>query len=220
MTEYFVYCEYDDCYCPRATFIPYNSQDLEILSKINQIVELGNKIENCYKKEDNMRHHIGYKIGDIFDDSEKTKEIVSYWSTLLHRIDHDHEGELPDEYRLYYINDENRNCSPLELYKRLSEMSEYENKPIIIKQCVMLSCVPFNKIKRTSLEFFVASGGQTSEQIRELLLKTQKFHSVECASKDSGECAGYGFVQLMDNNDYALFVNKCIGIDNIVFSFR
>ena len=218
MTEYFVYCDYDDCYCPRATFIPYNS-DPEIQNKINQIIGLDTKIENCYKKEDNQLNHIGYKIKGVIDNSENTREIISYWSTLLHRIDHDHEGELPDEYRLYYINDENRNCSPLELYKLLSEMTEYEDKQIIVRHCVMVSNVPFNIIKKASMEFFSLSM-HSSEHIKKIMLDSGLFDSVICATKDDGMFAGYGFVELINNSDYNLLINKCASISDIKFSFK
>ena len=220
MTEYFVFCEYDDYFCPRAIFIPLDSQDPEIPDKINQIVHLGNLIENCYKKEDNMQYHIGYKIKGLNDTSDETKKIISYWSTLLYRLDHDHEGELPDEYRCYYINDVNRGCSPSELYKRLSEMTQYENKPIIVKQCVMVSSVPFDVIKLISLEFFLLSKHEyTSDQIKELMLNSSLFDSVVCAKNDDDTFAGYGFVQLNDDV-FSSLLNKCLSIDGVKFGFR
>jgi len=220
MTEYFVFCEYDDYFCPRAIFIPYDSQDPEMPNKINQIVNLDNLIENCYKKEGNMQHHIGYKIKGLVDNSDETKKTISYWSTLLYRLDHDHQGELPNEYRCYYINDINRGCSPLELYKRLSEMTQYENKPIIVKQCVMTSSVPFDAIRLISLEFFLLSKEEyTPNQIKELMLKSSLFHSITCAKKDDDKFAGYGFVQVNDDI-FPSLLNKCLSIDGVKFSFR
>jgi len=219
MSEYFIFCEYEGYFNPRAVLVPFENLGSEVSVKMEQLLTIGSKIEDHYEWTDNVGRHAEYRIDGKPDITESTRETVSYWLSLLHGVDHDHDGSYPSEYLLYYINDANRGCSPSELYDRLSGMKEYNGKPITVKGCVMVSQVPFGVVKRASLRFFLVPKGEyTPEEVEDLLLCDSRIHSVSCASKD-GKFAGYGFVQLENNSDFASFQNKRFTINGELISF-
>jgi hypothetical protein len=219
MTNYFIYCEYSGNFCPRAIFIPLNNLDNNMKNAYNKIIELGNKIEDCYESKDNCGYHIGYKIKDNFDNSEDTKKTIGFWSSWLSQLDHDHEGLLPEEYLMYYINDKNSKYSPNELFDKLSSLSEFRGIKMNIENCVMVSEVPFNKVTKVTLRFnLFTKNDYTPEEVTNILLKDDKFNKVQCAEKD-GKFCGYGFVQLKNNDDYDILFKQEYIIDNNTFFF-
>lgn len=219
MADHFVYCEYERNFLPRAVIIPLNNIDKEMLEQYNKIIKLGSKIEDCYDWDETAGYHVGYKINGKLDNTEETKKIIEYWSSLLHTVDHDREGRYHEDFMFYYINDCNRTCSPSELYDTLLALKEFRGKKINVKSCAMVSEISFGEIKRLSLRFFLLSKDIfTPKQVEEMLLKDSRFYSVKCAS-NNGKFVGYGFVELSDGNHLVKLMEKTTVINNNKFYF-
>lgn len=87
-----------------------------------------------------------------------------------------------------------------------------------VKNCVIVSNIPFNAIKKCQMRF-LATCDLTCEQVINLLLKDDRIENMSCAKKDDGTFCGYGFIQLKNNNDYNNLKKQQIIIDNILFYF-
>ncbi|AYV75218.1 MAG: putative orfan [Terrestrivirus sp.] len=221
MTEYFVFCEYDSHYPSRAIFIPLKDMDSDIKKEFDNIIELGDKIKECFKTEGRSSSSIGYEINGKFDDSEQTRNTVGYWSSLTFQLDHDHEGNYPDNYLVDYINDANRYLSPNELHNKLSKTTVFCDQQMIVKKCVMVSDTPFETIKRASLRFFMVSGNTyTAAEVKQKVLKDKRFYRVMCAAKDDGSFVGYGFVELNNNEDFDVLSKAVIDFEDIKIVFQ
>lgn len=221
MAEYFVFCEYDSHYPSRAIFIPIKEMDADMKKEFDNIVALGDKIKECFTTEGRVTSSIGYEINGKFDDSEQTRNIVGYWSSLIYHLDHDYEGNYPDSYLVYYINDTNRNLSPNKLHDKLSKTTVFCDQQMIVKNCVMVSDVPFETIKRASLRFFMVSSNiYTAKEIEQKILKDKRFYQVMCAAKDDGSFVGYGFVELNNNDDFEQLSKAVINVEDIKIVFQ
>ncbi len=243
MTEYFVFCYYDPNWISRAVMIPYDQHHKDDITVsddelivvvdnqshpqdgfINAILGLGNKIVACYQQDGNLSTHIGYIINGKFDNSKRTSAIIQYWETMLHIVDHDHEGLMADSYLIYTPNQENRACSPSELYDEIISLNIVQSQCINVKQCVMVSSVDFNQVERLQLRFFPLYKKDnvitySCQEIETLLMKTNKFCSVICTSDCSKKFAGYGYVELNNKDDYVTFFEKKLTIDDQSFFF-
>lgn len=218
-SEYFVFSLFQKCFLPRAILIPFDKADDEIKEMISKITKLGNKIESCYRKDGNYEYFSHYKINDQIINSKEITEVIGYWLGLLHAIDHDHEGNYPEDYLLYYINDNNQIYGPNELYEKLCNMTDFENIKIKIKECVMVSEIPFDFTKKVSLRFFLLEKGTFSvEEIEKILLSNPQFESVKCSEKNN-MFAGYGYVYLKNRDDFSKLCNKIVIINNKKFKF-
>lgn len=219
MASYFVFCEYYKSFNPKALLIPLDEFDQEMLDKLQQITQLGDKIERNWKESENMYYSAGYRINNQIDNTPETDEIISYWSSLLRRVDSDYSGAYSNNYYLYYMNDHNAGLSASELYDSLSNIKIYDEKDINVEKCVMVSDVRFDLVKRSTLRFFCAKQNCSIEEIEKIIMKDDRFCSIICATKENGMYAGYGYVKLNNNNDYRLLLNRSISIDGIDFLF-
>jgi hypothetical protein len=223
MAEYFVFCEYDSHYPSRAIFIPSKDMESDMKKEFDNIVELtaDGKIKECFKTEGRSSSSVGYEINGKFDDSEQTKKTIGYWSSLTFQLDHDHEGNYPTDYLVYYINDANRNLSPNELHDKLSKLTIFCDQQMVVKNCVTVSDTPFDAVKRATLRFFLVSGNTyTAEEIKQKVLKDNRFYQVICAAKDDDSFVGYGFVELNNNDDIDVLSKAVIDIEDIKIVFQ
>lgn len=248
MTDYFVFCKYSESLCPRVMLIPLDKFQTKMVDAYDKLLMLGTKIESCYEWKERKGFHIGYKtnmnnkIDNIFDNkidneidneianeidneidkSETTRKIIDFWFGILSSLDHD-SGFYPDDYLFYYINDANSECSPNELYDKLSLMTEYCGKKINVKSCVMISEVSFNKVKVVQLRFLCQKTDidtHTSNDIIKALSKDNRIGGVLCAKNDNDDkFCGYGFVKLKDHRDYDALYKHSLVIDDINFYF-
>lgn len=198
MTEYFVICEYDNSYPPNAMLIPIDSMEEIHKVEMAKILNLSNKIQRSYEKRVNMYFPNGYKFNSKFDDTDTTKNIINYWCNLLYGVSHDHEGLFPEEWLCYYINDENQDLSPTELYDYLMELKLLHGKDIIVKKLVMISNVPFDEISITRRFFFTNQHSLSIDEIKNTIMKSGCFQNIQCAANGNNEFAGYGYVELAD----------------------
>jgi hypothetical protein len=156
----------------------------------------------------------------LIDSNSVKNEVINFWSSLNHQLDHDHDGYYPSTYLSYYIHDQNRYLSPRKLQDKLLNLEKLYDQNISVKKCVMISDVDFDKVKRASLRFFVVSDKKfKATEIKDKFKDDTRFSNVQCASDDNGIFAGYGFIELNDDADYLKLSNKETTVDDLVIVF-
>jgi len=225
--DYFVFCQYRLSFKSRALFIPLKYiHNTQIEKMIEQLVNLKTSIiEECRKKSDYSEKCFelcGFNINGKMDESENTLKIITDWINLF-----DNDYLLDEEWYKkslgYYINDENSFLSPASLYDKLLNMEEYQEVPITVKRCVMVTETKITLGKPIVLRFFMHNNDYISndnnvDTIKQLLLKDDRIDRADVASNDN-KFAGYGYVVLKDQKYLNEFLNKWITIDNIKFLF-
>lgn len=233
--NYFVFCNYDSSYPHQALFVPLDNLDSDMTDKMNKLINLGNKIQNCHKKTnyDDVFEHEHYKNGDKIYDDKVSLNIINSWLTLLAEYDMtsmDVEMEVGNmgQYMYYYINDENRYNSPNELYDFLLGLTEFQDRKISVKNCVMISSIKFDTVVKVTLRFFAEYTQELKQESKQelkstdlklKLLKDDRFYDVTCATKDNDVFAGYGYIRLTNKTDYDVFNEKCFKIDDDILVF-
>lgn len=221
MTEYFVYCEYSKNSPHTAIFIPYNTNDEELQDDIKKITKLGSKIQRVYQTNGSYIKNTNFIINGTIDDSQETTEIINKWSSLLFHIDHDYDNSYPSGYFCYYINDENQYLSPNELYDYLKSLQSFNEMPLIIKDCVIVSDNALDTPQKAVLRFFLLSEDKIqSNELVQKLSAYEGFSRIMPASDNNGISAGYGFIELKRTSDYSLFKNKSLTINGIDIVFQ
>jgi hypothetical protein len=178
--NFFCFCSYDSHYPHYATFVNLDKVSPEIVKQVEQIIEVGRFI---------VVNNGGYVVdGNIQD--KQVNLVINFWARLMHM------DELPEENMYgYYINDENRGLSPLELYKKLTSFQEFRNIKMNIVECVMVSNIPFNEKKKPlCLRFFAAKKMDIElDKLKGLILENENIKNVLLASKDN-TFSGYGYI--------------------------
>jgi len=225
MSKYFVYCEYDSHYPHHAYFINLNSIDSTVQQKITELIELVSSqqfpiIEHCIKTCGNITFGIvdtktpGYYINDVLDNSTKTIDLLAYWYAIEHS-----DCLLSDDHLVYYINDENRTLSPKNLYQKLMSMTEFENKKIIVDQCVMMcDCSPDFEMPIV-LRFYINNDKLNRKDVEEMLGGDPRIIRVNAGSNDGIDFVKYGYVWLKDRLYENELANKTfvIGDNKVLF---
>lgn len=178
--QFFCFCSYDSYYPHYATFVNLDRVSQEIKNQAEKITKLGRFI---------LKNNNEYMVDDTILDND-AKQVIHFWTTM-ELVD-----EFPDENMYgYYINDENRGLSPLELYKKLVSFQEFRDIKMNIVECVMVSDVKFNiKKKPVCLRFFATQKiDMDLDKLKELILQNKYIKNVSLASKDS-IFAGYGYI--------------------------
>lgn len=223
MTDYFVFCEYQDTCAPTAILIPFSNLKPEMLTAFNKLSALGPKIKTHYQSIPHPNGRgasifAGYEIDDKVDDSKETNDTIGYWTNLLYAIDNDDNDYYPEEFMSYDMTHD-KNLSPNELFDKLSSLVEvYETKVNIIS-CVMVSDYSFDIVKQVQMRFACdETAFNEISEIEQKLKSCDKFSSIQCAQKDDKFC-GYGFVKLINNADHALLYKRHMIIDGVLFYF-
>lgn len=199
--DVFIFCHYMDNWLPRAVIADISKfgeterSEMELLLKLGNIVET---VEECKVINKNCRSYnlIGFRAydSDVIISGEEITTIVHTWQYYadgLHKIYFPGE-EIPKDNWIftssdYYINDENSNLSPFDLYDKLKSLTYNPNYPedkFVVKHCVLVSDVPLNKPKKiNSLRFFV---DKTPEDIESQLANYFDVKDISLSSEKYG----------------------------------
>ena len=193
--EYFILCDYDSHYPHNAYFISPKDITSEFKEKINNVSP------GIYISSDDESQNDEAQV------SNQIWEMINCIRRLLDSFGHIVPEEkvklisMSPEFRqinsfVYYINDDNRYLSPKDLYFKLTTMTEYRNKPVIIKKCIMLSDTHINTTTPVLRFFIVKKPSMSCSEIKQILLKDNRICNVQIASTDGIDFLGYGYVNL------------------------
>ncbi len=228
MTDYFVFCSYEISFQSSCLFVPMTTDENSlgtittesISTKINELLSFGNKIfGNMVKTETDKGNKTRIKIYETqyLNESETKNEIINYWISLNEQVKHDHEGDYPDDYLTYIINDENKALSPNELFDVLLNIKELHGIKINVKHVVMVSEIKFDKKKDIIMSFF-APLTYSIDQLNDLFGNDRRILKIKYAKDGENKFKGYGFLMIRSNEDEQTLINcpKLIG-KNISF---
>lgn len=232
MANYFIFCEFYECFAPRAAMIPLDNLLPEMQTAFNNLIALGTKMEMHYEydpqRKGRVRKLVGYKINGELDKSQETYDTMKYWLHVLSDLENEHmyENDYPEDVQLCdikSIKNVKPRCSPNEFFDVLSSSTEMNDIKVNIVSCVMASHVPFDTIKPLELSFICIyddiNKKATSDTIHQHLTAYNKFSQISCSKKGDGTFIDRGYVTLNNNDDYSLLYRHYLKIDDIAFYF-
>ena len=228
--KYFVFCEYSANYSHKAIFIPINSPVMDkYRPEVNKLKSLfrspdAYKLPIVYKifssNNKNMQQCIGFCNNGYADLSVETSEIIGFWINVV-------TSEISDKNRhgifLYYIDGEDKNLSPRELYFKLLCWSKYRETNIKVEECFMVSEKSLDYEPPIILRFFINTDIPLScKKIKKILLMDDRIETIKIASTNSNSImiGGFGYAWL-DKEETAkeLLQNKQIFADGLKVFF-
>jgi hypothetical protein len=149
--------------------------------------------------------------------------IISEWEYVA---DHGHcrkrECKCPEHFKYglcYYINDANAGLSPVELHKKLLSLTTFQEKTIIVKDCVMVSEVPKNHNENKPIRFFFKINKEISiENLKQKIIDTFKLNKIMIADTQNN-LSGYGYAYLSDESKKEQLLENAFDVDEEINIF-
>lgn len=111
----------------------------------------------------------------------------------------------------YYINDENRHLSPLELYEKIKSMTSYDDKSFTVQNCIVLTDFEENKSGQKPLRFFYKNKEPISKvNLEKILTDNFNLTKIIIAGNDLSS-SGYGFAYQEDKTKEGELVDHKFG---------
>lgn len=226
--KYFVFCEYSANYPSKAIFIPINSQLMrKNQSKANKLKSLFKSpdtyklpiVQKIYSSNDNnMQRCIGFFNNGYADLTLETSKIIGFWINILISEIFDKNGHGTF---LYYVNGEDKNLSPRELYFKLFYLSKYRKTNIKVEEYFMVSEKPLDYCPPIILRFFINADIPLSRQeVNKILLADDRIETIKLASTNNIITGGFGYAWFnQEETAKELLENKKVFADGLRIFF-
>lgn len=199
-------------------FNDFNEQDLESCTNtdktphlnkiindfpkiIKQSIEIGPILESVYDKnydENNKcisKSTIGYQSSNKFIQSKDISQLINTIDNLI-------EGFIVFHDEIYYeVNNEDRLLSANELYLKIISLKIFNDTPVKISNCLIISEVSKDYKNPICVRFFVESIKIHISKLKDLLMKQKLFSNVVIADsivKGTNKETTYGFMYLTE----------------------
>jgi hypothetical protein len=228
--KFIIFCDYNTNYPHNAIFCRSSFLHDKCEKQLNELIKLfdqnnGNDNPNIIisrlklGSNPNDKPHMSYNINDRIDESKETNDLINYWLSLI-RDDDDYFTKSVNDGKNnvipYYIKDENKYLSPIDLYHKLLSMTNIYGHEINVERCFMISQASINFKPSICLRFFARSDKWLScEEIKNVLMRDNRILRIIPSSRDGVIFAGFGFIYVDNLETHKQLQHTCHDIDNI-----